>query len=638
MLEHLFVSKPRVKILALFFQFPKKEFYARQIVKLTRLDPGNVLRELDKLADLNLLVVRRSGQSRFFKLQPNNPYKDALKKLFTAYRRHGKTAAAGKKAPQRVNLTMFNDPDPWMLGEDIPDMDLFFSQIWLSSFVKEFKKTAGVAYKKIMCVFNGYHLRFFYGENDAKRVGDYLVERFLKNPAYAKKINRQIIFWSDKLRSFAQTVPQDNLKKLSNADLWRVYAEHDRIHTIYYQWGWIPVAVDMFHNNLTEKLKQYLRGQNVPENQVNEYLVILTQPTKKSPIQIEQDEFMRIAIMIQKDKYHRRLFKELYDNFLDQAAVPYGLKTHTPQYEQALEEKMEVIKDKIKPEIYRLIENHYQKYFYVKHMWIGKEGVYSFDYYLKELVKLVNAGANLEKKYRLQAMEIRQAKSQRHKLIQRLKIKDPWRSLIDAWGDFMITKIYRRFAQIFAVYQMQAVLAEIARRFGLSLMQVRFMLKDEVKAALLNHAINKSELKKRTRFCVYWVEKGREAIFTGETGKNLARPAVKAKVGSVNEIKGQTGCIGKARGAVKIIIRPADMVKFKQGDILVSIATDPDIVPAMKKAAAIVTEQGGVTSHAAIVSRELNIPCVIGTKIATRVLKDGDLVEVDANQGIVKKI
>jgi len=77
------------------------------------------------------------------------------------------------------------------------------------------------------------------------------------------------------------------------------------------------------------------------------------------------------------------------------------------------------------------------------------------------------------------------------------------------------------------------------------------------------------------------------------------------------------------------------MSKMKQGDILVSIATDPDIVPAMKKAAAIVTEQGGVTSHAAIVSRELKIPCVIGTKIATKVLKDGMEVEVDANKGIV---
>ena len=69
---------------------------------------------------------------------------------------------------------------------------------------------------------------------------------------------------------------------------------------------------------------------------------------------------------------------------------------------------------------------------------------------------------------------------------------------------------------------------------------------------------------------------------------------------------------------------------------MVSIATNPDIVPAMKKAGAIVTEQGGITSHAAIVSRELRTPCVIGTKIATKVLKDGMVVEVDANKGIVK--
>ncbi|MEW6408479.1 MAG: PEP-utilizing enzyme [Patescibacteria group bacterium] len=80
------------------------------------------------------------------------------------------------------------------------------------------------------------------------------------------------------------------------------------------------------------------------------------------------------------------------------------------------------------------------------------------------------------------------------------------------------------------------------------------------------------------------------------------------------------------------------MAKMRKGDILVSIATDPDIVPAMKKASAIVTEQGGVTSHAAIVSREMRIPCVIGTKIATKVLRDGDLVEVDATKGLVRKL
>ena len=66
--------------------------------------------------------------------------------------------------------------------------------------------------------------------------------------------------------------------------------------------------------------------------------------------------------------------------------------------------------------------------------------------------------------------------------------------------------------------------------------------------------------------------------------------------------------------------------------------TTPDMVPIMKKAAAFVTDEGGITCHAAIVSREMKKPCIIGTKIATKILHDGQLVEVDANRGIVKII
>jgi pyruvate,water dikinase len=64
--------------------------------------------------------------------------------------------------------------------------------------------------------------------------------------------------------------------------------------------------------------------------------------------------------------------------------------------------------------------------------------------------------------------------------------------------------------------------------------------------------------------------------------------------------------------------------------------TRPEYMPAILKAAAIIADEGGITCHAAIVSRELGIPCIVGTKIATQALKDGDLVEVDADKGIVK--
>lgn len=108
----------------------------------------------------------------------------------------------------------------------------------------------------------------------------------------------------------------------------------------------------------------------------------------------------------------------------------------------------------------------------------------------------------------------------------------------------------------------------------------------------------------------------------------------------VSVVHGSVGNHGFATGKVVIINSINDIPKVKTGDILVSIMTRTNILPAMKKAAAFVTDEGGITCHAAIVARELNKPCVIGTKKATKVFKDGDMVMVEANDitGTVSKI
>lgn len=105
-------------------------------------------------------------------------------------------------------------------------------------------------------------------------------------------------------------------------------------------------------------------------------------------------------------------------------------------------------------------------------------------------------------------------------------------------------------------------------------------------------------------------------------------------------ISGNIACKGKAMGRVKIILSSLDFKKMKKNDILVASGTTPDYLPVIKLASAIVADEGGILSHAAIISREFQIPCVIGTKNATKSLKDGDLVEVDANNGkiIIKEL
>jgi len=108
--------------------------------------------------------------------------------------------------------------------------------------------------------------------------------------------------------------------------------------------------------------------------------------------------------------------------------------------------------------------------------------------------------------------------------------------------------------------------------------------------------------------------------------------------GEINQIKGLCANKGYVKGRVKIILDAKCEHNFKKDDILVTSMTRPEFVPFMKMASAFITDEGGITCHAAIVARELNKPCIIGTKIVTQVLKDGDFVEVDADNGIVKII
>ncbi len=102
-------------------------------------------------------------------------------------------------------------------------------------------------------------------------------------------------------------------------------------------------------------------------------------------------------------------------------------------------------------------------------------------------------------------------------------------------------------------------------------------------------------------------------------------------------LTGAAASPGIGTGPVKVLKSPDEISKVKEGDVLVAPMTSPDYVPAMKKASAIITNEGGQTSHAAIVSRELGIPCIVGTRDATKVLKDNDLVTVDGSKGLVYK-
>lgn len=184
---------------------------------------------------------------------------------------------------------------------------------------------------------------------------------------------------------------------------------------------------------------------------------------------------------------------------------------------------------------------------------------------------------------------------------------------------------------------------EIARRFRISIWDVGNMRYIEMKETLLSGQLTpvlRKDLKERVKDSLYEFINGKVQVVTGEKLVEIKKQEVKKEKipQRIKKLTGQTASLGKARGKVQVILSADRVNKMRKGNILVTVMTTPAYVPAMQKAAAIVTDEGGLLSHAAVVSREMGKPAVIGTKIGTKVFKDGDKVEVNADKGVVKKI
>ncbi len=189
---------------------------------------------------------------------------------------------------------------------------------------------------------------------------------------------------------------------------------------------------------------------------------------------------------------------------------------------------------------------------------------------------------------------------------------------------------------ITGVWALDKFVLEISKRFNIEQKNLRYLLPEEMSLKLLRETNLSKELVERRRCCVYLFYKNESEILTGNRATEfISRLKNKNKTDDKN-INGITASLGKVIGKVKICLTIKDIANFQEGEILITSMTRPEFLPAMKKALAIITDEGGLTCHAAIISRELKKPCIIGTKYATKVLKDGDMVEVDANHGCVK--
>lgn len=424
---------------------------------------------------------------------------------------------------------------------------------------------------------------------------------------------------------------------------------------------WETFSQSIFHKILDNAnfVKKTFELSRKPENELLSFSKELlgNDPPAKTQIKslhnrwielYEEYSFWNIPLWFAaSDLLHEFLTKELKDHYnILGTELEILLQTSKPSY--VFREELELSKLGLGADLEKALSvqprdfiskltEHASRWSFIPYDYFGPELWAAGDFYNR--LRKLSKSAALEEKIKLK--ELYSANLG----LQQKKISDK----------YLLSKKYLRLIKDFQlITDMQDEKKEVCTQAQLALQKVIYKAiggildikpvecikfsHDELWQALESND-NKSihaKLPKRLAATTGILEGGKYFLIDGEEAKEIFKRFNSDNSGKL--VTGKVANRGKVTGVVKIILSATELDKIQEGDILVTGMTTPDYVVVMRKAAAVITDEGGMTSHAAIVSRELKIPCIVGTKNATKVLKDGDLVEVDADKGIVKLI
>jgi len=485
-----------------------------------------------------------------------------------------------------------------ILNEEHNFQNLPYIEIFLEVFRAGLATRFGKGLKSNFVELKGDFLRYAVDIDAYEEAAKHYFELVKNDPAFAEKVNRDLFTALDKVMSYSRGLLAIDYSKKSSKELLEIWNEYAELNSEMIIPGMFPVVMEIHEPYYSDFLTQLVDEKNRKTKagvSVAEAVAVLSSSQGETVTKREQVELMKIALTAKNSS------KSIND-----LSVVEKIKKHTAEF-------------------------RWLTYGYGGPAWTEKDFQQSLDGLMKE-----NVGE------RLAAIELGdvQLEEKRAFYEKKLKFDEKEKLYFKIARDFMKGKAMRKETMSFTTFASEPLHREMAKRLNLSLSQLRFMTAEEIRSALEDKNVDETILSQRAKCLIYgFINNSEPAILAVGTGTGKYSSLIAEKeLGDVHELRGTCACSGNAVGLVKIIQRPDDMQKMHKGDILVSYATTPDIVPAMRLAAAIITDMGGLTSHAAIVSREMNIPCVIGTKIATKVLKDGDKVSVDAAAGIVKKL
>lgn len=313
------------------------------------------------------------------------------------------------------------------------------------------------------------------------------------------------------------------------------------------------------------------------------------------------------------------------------------------------EEPLDLLKIALKKNngenIESLLEEHIEKYAWIKGPVELEDTCFKKEEYLLRLENLLES--NIEEKIKNIENVRKNNDIEYENILKEYDFSLEIQRTIKAIRDFIFLRTYTtEYSDHLFYVARHTIFEEISKRINIETTDL-IMLDDLEILQILKQKGNidlkvKDILEKRkTGFAMIWLDNKVETVFGAESLKLQNEIAKMYKVSSENNeeysniICGSVANKGKVRGRARVLNKYEDIYNVEKGDIIVATMTTPDYVSAMEKAAGFVTDEGGITCHAAILSREFNVPCIVGTINGTKLIEDGKLIELDAYSGKV---
>lgn len=555
------------KILAIFFSNPDRKFYVNELIRETGKYPNSVQQALKSLEKQEILLPSRRGRFKPYRLNRGYQFLQEIERML------------GNKMAKEITKQEKYD---WVKILNREASYAFTMSVCLSN-MNQLKKNYGVSAPTFWN--NGITMGVYYNREELTKLGRAISDKIEKNIKFAAKDITLCYDTCDCLVKLAKTFSKKDLPHKRNRELARLLKDFSEYYLAVFPFLTAPHAIERyFETQIREK---------VPDENI---LKKLLSPVLTS--EEERNSALKVAAYVKE----------------------YGFNK---QYEQ-------------------LLNKHWQDYCWLS-LWTIEAKPLEISYFEEEIKNIIQVVKNPVKEIRRAKEEEKLRKKELQIILKRIKASKILKDQVNFLQEYIYLRTYRKNAICEAHFYHLPLIYEAARRLNLT-EEVRFLSYKEIIECLLKIKLAgkfQKLARERQKGWAILMWKGRIKTITGV--RNIIETVERYRIVApgpqkIKVVKGNPACRGNATGRVKIVRKLSELNKVERGNVLVAKMTTPDYMMAIHKAAAIVTDEGGVTCHAAIVSREFNIPCIVGTKNATQILSDNDMVEVDADKGIVRVV